>query len=116
MARGARAARLRAHLGASGSVTVTRRRATRPVFVTVILKVAGSPRPTGCSPGPILIAGFDTTFTLTHVVPAGPLFPFAPSVVRVSEPRLPSGMWDVASTTVGPISLEVMYTVQNALA
>src|SRR5947199_333148 len=49
-----------------------------------------------------------------HVLLAGPLLPAVPSVVRVIEPPPVSGMEEVAETTVVPVAVDVMTTVQHA--
>src|SRR5262245_14791524 len=62
------------------------------------------------------VGGLIWMLASTQVLLAGPLLPAVPSVVRVTVPSLVSGMFDVADTTVVPVTADVMVTVQLALA
>src|SRR5262245_27468746 len=64
----------------------------------------------------VAAAGVIWMFASTQVLLAGPLLPAVPSVVRITAPSLVSGMFDVADTTVVPVTADVMVTVQLALA
>src|SRR5262245_53838934 len=62
------------------------------------------------------VGGLIWMFASTQVLVAGPLLPAVPSVVRITVPSLVSGMFDVADTTVVPVTADVMVTVQRSEA
>ena len=85
---------VRSQFGERASVTVTLVRATSPVLVTVILKVAVLPTVTVCDFGSLTIeiAGW-----LTGVTGGGPTVTAAESLALTSDP---TDGWPVATATL----------------
>src|SRR5262245_63773084 len=85
-----------------------------PTDVTVIVRVWVVPTAV------LAVVGQIAFLLFAHVLLAGPLLtrPLGvelPSVVRVTEPSPASGMSEVADTTVVPVAVDVITTLQLAV-